>query len=87
MHLRDMHMRAVTSQMKERARSAAEAVVAMVRFIRAYVSARLTPVMGDDCGEIASWVVVTALVVVAAIAIVTIVVSKLTATANNIQTP
>ena len=43
--------------------------------------------LGDDRGEIASWVVVTALVVVAAIAIVTIVVSKLTATANNIQTP
>ena len=87
MHLRDMHMRAVTSQMKEKARSAAEAVVAMVRFLRAYVSARLTPVVGDDRGEIASWVVVTALVVVAAIAIVTIVVSKLTDTANNIQTP
>jgi hypothetical protein len=87
MHLRDMHMRAITSQMKEKARSAAEAVVAMVRFLRAYVSARLTPVLGDDRGEIASWVVVTALVVVAAIAIVTIVVSKLTATANNIQTP
>ena len=87
MHLRDMHMRAVTSQLKERARTAAEAVVAMVRFIRACVSARLTPVLGDDRGEIASWVVVTALVVVAAIAIVTIVVTKLTATANNIQTP
>jgi hypothetical protein len=87
MHLRDMHMRAITGQMKERARSAAEAVVATVRFLRAYVSARLTPVLGDDRGEIASWVVVTALVVVAAIAIVTIVVSKLTATANNIQTP
>ena len=87
MHLRDMHMRAVTSQLKERVRSAVETVVTMVRFIRAYVSARLTPVVGDDRGEIASWVVVTALVVVAAIAIVTIVVSKLTATANNIQTP
>ncbi|MBF6555929.1 MAG: hypothetical protein IVW52_07090 [Acidimicrobiales bacterium] len=59
----------------------------VVRFLRAYVSARLTPVLGDDRGEIASWVVVTALVVVAAIAIVTIVVTKLTATANNIQTP
>jgi len=77
----------MTSQLKEKARSAAESVVTMVRLLRAYVSARLTPVLGDDRGEIASWVVVTALVVVAAIAIVAIVVSKLTATANNIQTP
>ena len=82
-----MHMRAITSQLRERARSAAESVMTVVRFLRAYVSARLTPVLGDDRGEIASWVVVTALVVVAAIAIVTIVVTKLTATANNIQTP
>jgi len=82
-----MHMRAITSQLRERARSAAESVMTVIRFLRAYVSARLTPVLGDDRGEIASWVVVTALVVVAAIAIVTIVVTKLTATANNIQTP
>ena len=59
----------------------------MVAVLRAYIAARLTPVLGDDRGEIASWVVVTALVVVAAIAIVAIVVTKLTATANNIQTP
>ena len=82
-----MHMRAITSQLRERARSVAETVMTVIRFLRAYVSARLTPILGDDRGEIASWVVVTALVVVAAIAIVTIVVSKLTATANNIQTP
>ena len=82
-----MHMRAITSQLRERARSAAETVVTMVRFLRAYVSARLTPVLGDERGEIASWVVVTALVIVAAIAIVGIVVTKLTTTANNIQTP
>ena len=82
-----MHMRAITSQLRERARSAAESVMTVIRFLRAYVSARLTPVLGDERGEIASWVVVTALVVVAAIAIVTIVVTKLTATANNIQTP
>ncbi len=82
-----MPMRTMPSHLKESARSAAEFVVAMARFIRAYVSARLAPALGDDRGEIASWVVVTALVVVAAIAIVTIVVSKLTATANNIQTP
>jgi len=55
--------------------------------LRTYVSARLTPVLGDERGEIASWVVVTALVIVAAIAIVGIVVTKLTTTANNIQTP
>ena len=82
-----MHMRAITSQLRERAPSAAESVITVIRFLRAYVSARLTPVLGDDRGEIASWVVVTALVVVAAIAIVTVVVAKLTATANNIQTP
>jgi hypothetical protein len=80
-------MRTITSQLGERTRSAAETIAAVVRFLRTYILARLTPVLGDDCGEIASWVVVTALVVVAAIAIVTIVVTKLTATANNIQTP
>ncbi len=85
--LRGMPMRVITDQMKERARSAAESVMTLVRFLRAYVSARLTPVLGDERGEIASWVVVTALVVVAAISIVTIVVTKLTTTANNIQTP
>jgi hypothetical protein len=82
-----MSITTISSQLKERAQSAAETIVTVVRFIRSYVSARLTPVLGDDAGEIASWVVVTALVVVAAIAIVTIVVTKLTATANNIQTP
>ena len=82
-----MHMRAITSQLRERARSAAETVVVVVTMLRTYVSARLTPVLGDERGEIASWVVVTALVIVAAIAIVGIVVTKLTTTANNIQTP
>ena len=107
MPLRDMPLRAFTSQLKERARSAAETVVAMVRFLRAYVSARLTPVpvvrdvpgltlrqlaaRTRDLAERARHRRLTALIpvglVVAAIAIVTIVVSKLTATANNIQTP
>jgi hypothetical protein len=82
-----MSMSTITSQLRERTRSAIETIVAVVRVLRTYISTRLTPVLGDDCGEIASWVVVTALVVVAAIAIVTIVVTKLTATANNIQTP
>jgi len=49
--------------------------------------ARLTPVLGDECGEIASWVVVTALVVAAAILIVGIITTKLTTTAKDIQTP
>jgi hypothetical protein len=61
--------------------------VTVFTMLRTYVSARLTPVLGDERGEIASWVVVTALVIVAAIAIVGIVVTKLTTTANNIQTP
>ena len=82
-----MRMRAIASQLRERARSVAETVVVVVTMLRAYVSARLTPVLGDERGEIASWVVVTALVIVAAIAIVGIVVTKLTTTANNIQTP
>jgi hypothetical protein len=82
-----MHMRAITSQLRERGRSVAETVVVVVTMLRTYVSARLTPVLGDERGEIASWVVVTALVIVAAIAIVGIVVTKLTTTANNIQTP
>ena len=61
--------------------------VAMVSVLRAYVAGRLTPILGDERGEIASWVVVTALVVAAAIVIVGIVVTKLTTTASNIQTP
>jgi uncharacterized membrane protein len=60
---------------------------AFVGFLRAMVAARMTPLLGDERGEIASWVVVTALVVVAAIAIVGVVVTKLTTTAHNIQTP
>jgi uncharacterized membrane protein len=58
-----------------------------VSFLRALVAERMSVIMGDERGEIASWVVVTALVVVAAIVIVGIVVVKLTNTANNIQTP
>jgi hypothetical protein len=58
-----------------------------VRFLRALVAKRMSLIVGDERGEIASWVVVTALVVVAAIVIVGIVVVKLTSTANNIQTP
>ena len=73
--------------LEEKARSAAERVVAVLSFVRAYAVARLTPLVGDECGEIASWVVVTALVVAAAIIIVGIVVAKLTNTASNIQTP
>ena len=73
--------------LKETARSVAQAVTTAVSFLRAYVAARLNPVLGDEAGEIASWVVVTALVVAAAIIIVGIVVTKLTTTATNIQTP
>jgi hypothetical protein len=82
-----MQRESVTKQLRETARSAVETVMTAVTVLRAYISARLAPVMGDERGEIASWVVVTALVIVAAIAIVGIVVTKLTATANNIQTP
>ena len=66
---------------------AANGVTAVVSLLRAYFTARLNPVLGDETGEIASWVVVTALVVAAAIIIVGIVVTKLTSTATNIQTP
>ncbi len=82
-----MHRQAVANQLRETARSAVETVVTVFTVVRAYISARLTPLVGDERGEIASWVVVTALVIVAAIAIVGIVVTKLTTTANNIQTP
>ena len=82
-----MHRKEITSQLRETARSTLDAVVTAIRVLRAYLAARLTPALGDERGEIASWVVVTALVIVAAIAIVGIVVTKLTATANNIQTP
>jgi len=73
--------------LKETTLSVAQAVTTAVSFLRAYVTARVTPVLGDEAGEIASWVVVTALVVAAAIIIVGIVVTKLTSTATNIQTP
>jgi hypothetical protein len=88
-----MHTQNVTpkskpmAQLNATARSAFESVKATVSLLRAYVAARLTPVLGDERGEIASWVVVTALVVAAAIVIVGIVTTKLTATANHIQTP
>ena len=69
------------------ARSAFAWMMSTVSFLRAYVAGRLTPVLGDERGEIASWVVVTALVVAASIVIVGIVATKLTDTANHIQTP
>ena len=87
MHLRGTHMRAVINQLEASVRSVATSVVVVIQVLRAQLAARLTPVLGDERGEIASWVVVTALVIVASIAIVGIVVPKLTATANNIQTP
>ena len=68
-------------------RSAFESVRATLSFLRAYVSARTNLISADERGEIASWVVVTALVVAAAIVIVGIITAKLTNTANNIQTP
>ena len=73
--------------LEEKARLAAERVVTVLSFVRAYAVARLTPLVGDECGEIASWVVVTALVVAAAIVIVGIITTKLTTTAKDIQTP
>jgi hypothetical protein len=73
--------------LEEKARSTAERVAAVLSFVRAYAVARLTPLVGDECGEIASWVVVTALVVAAAIVIVGIVTTKLTTTAKDITTP
>ena len=68
-------------------KSAFESVRATLSFLRAYVSARTNLISADERGEIASWVVVTALVVAAAIVIVGIITAKLTNTANNIQTP
>jgi threonine synthase len=82
-----MHRQEITNQLGETARSTLETIMTAIRVLRAYMAARLTRALGDERGEIASWVVVTALVIVAAIAIVGIVVTKLTATANNIQTP
>jgi hypothetical protein len=73
--------------LEEKVRFAVERVVALLSFVRAYAVARLTPLVGDECGEIASWVVVTALVVAAAIVIVGIITTKLTTTAKDIQTP
>ncbi len=39
------------------ARSAFAWMMSTVSFLRAYVAGRLTPVLGDERGEIASWVV------------------------------
>jgi hypothetical protein len=64
-----------------------QSAAANIRFLRVVVSAWLAPAVGDESGEIATWVVVTALLVVASIAIVGVVVAKLHNTANNIQTP
>jgi len=72
---------------REHLKEAFHIVGTYVRFLRALAAARMAPMIGDERGEIASWVVVTALVVVAAIVIVGIVVTKLTNTANGIQTP
>ncbi len=69
------------------ARSAFESVRNTLSFLRAYVSARTNLISADERGEIASWVVVTALVVAAAIVIVGIITTKLTTTAKDIQTP
>jgi len=77
----------VLAPLKGRARAVADTVTAVLAFLRAGLRARLIPALGDEAGEIASWVVVTALVVAAAIVIVGIVVTKLTNTATNIQTP
>ncbi len=71
----------------ERLAEVRDTAATLIRLLQAMVAARMAPLLGDERGEIASWVVVTALVVVAAIAIVGIVVSKLTTTAHNIQTP
>ena len=72
---------------RARLSTAFESVRATLSFLRAYVSARTNLISADERGEIASWVVVTALVVAAAIVIVGIITAKLTNTANNIQTP
>jgi hypothetical protein len=81
-----------TSQyIREKVRAIAHAVFESTRatlsFLRAYVAARTNLMSADERGEIASWVVVTALVVAASIVIVAIITTKLTNTANNIQTP
>jgi hypothetical protein len=88
MHTQNVTPKSKTmAQLNLTARSGFESVRVTISVLRAYVAARLTPVLGDERGEIASWVVVTALVVAAAVVIVGIVTAKLTATANNIQTP
>ncbi len=69
------------------ARSAFESARTALSFLRAYVATRTNLISADERGEIASWVVVTALVVAASIVIVAIITTKLTNTANNIQTP
>jgi hypothetical protein len=85
--VRNITARNVAAQAKAMARSAFESLQTTVSFLRAYFTTRLTPILGEERGEIASWVVVTALVVAASIVIVAVITTKLTNTANNIQTP
>jgi hypothetical protein len=60
------------------------AVFAIRRMHRA-IRERSTMTLGTEAGELATWVVMTAILVVAAIAIVGVVVSSLNNSANNIS--
>ena len=65
----------------------AESVVAYFQFVRSVLVGRLTPMLGEERGELAEKVVIICLFVVAATVIGGIVINKLTTSANNIQTP
>jgi hypothetical protein len=63
------------------------AVVIAAVCLRTYIALRIVPAFDDERGEIASTVIMIAILAAAAIAIGGIIVAKITATAQNIQTP
>lgn len=60
----------------------------LIRMVWAVTAARITAVREDDPerGELLPWIIMTALLAAAAIAIVAIIVTKAKDTANNVKT-
>lgn len=63
------------------------AVVVAAVCLRVYVISKTVPALDDERGEIASTVILIAILAAAAIVIGGIIVAKVTSTAQNIQTP
>lgn len=57
----------------------------VIRRMHSVIRERSTTTLGSEAGELAAWVVMTAILVVAAIAIVGVIVASLNTSANNIS--